>query len=114
MNIWFDMDGTLVDLYGIPNWLEYLQSDNPAPYLYAKPLLKLAPLARILNKLIRKGHTINIISWTAKNGSTQYNAEVAAAKIKWLKQHLWGRRDSSYRFCALGSAAWYEVLRLSA
>ena len=88
MNIWFDMDGTLVDLYGIPNWLEYIQSENPAPYLYAKPLLKLAPLARMLNKLIRKGHTINIISWTAKNGSPQYNSEVAATKIKWLEQHL--------------------------
>ena len=108
MDIWFDMDGTLADLYGIPNWLEYLQSENPAPYLYAKPLLKLSPLARILNKLIRKGHTVNIISWTSKNGSPQYNAEVAAAKIKWLSRHLKSVHFTQIDIVTYGTPKYYQ------
>ena len=28
MTIWFDMDGTLFDLYSVENWLEYLQNED--------------------------------------------------------------------------------------
>ena len=37
--ICFDMDGTIADLYGVQNWLEMLQAENPQPYRQAKPLL---------------------------------------------------------------------------
>ena len=33
----FDMDGTIADLYGVNGWLEYLQAENPWPYLAARP-----------------------------------------------------------------------------
>ena len=29
--IWFDMDGTIADLYGDPDWLAKLRAYNPAP-----------------------------------------------------------------------------------
>jgi hypothetical protein len=31
---------------------------------------------------------VNIISWTSRNGSEEYNEAVRQAKIKWLRQHL--------------------------
>ena len=37
MRIFFDMDGTFVNLYGIENWLEDLQEENVRPYRDAKP-----------------------------------------------------------------------------
>ena len=33
--IWFDMDGTLADLYGVENWLEKLRASDPSPYAEA-------------------------------------------------------------------------------
>lgn len=87
-DIWFDMDGTIADLYGVENWLPMLRAEDPAPYAAAAPLLKMQPLARKLNQLISRGYTVNIISWTARGGSENYNNEVREAKLKWLKIHL--------------------------
>ena len=88
MNIYFDMDGTIADLYGVENWLEDLLHEEVYPYTAAKPLVNMNSLARILNRLIRNGHTVNIISWTSRNGSESYNNAVKKAKIKWLETHL--------------------------
>ena len=86
--IYFDMDGTIADLYGVENWLEYLINKNAFPYENAKPLLKLSLLARILNELQRNGYRLGIISWLAKNSNEEYDKAVTDAKIKWLKSHL--------------------------
>lgn len=84
----FDMDGTLVDFYGVNGWLQYLQERNPYPYEVAKPLLNLSALARQLNKLQRNGYELNIISWCAKNSNKEFDAEVINAKKNWLAKHL--------------------------
>ena len=86
--IWFDMDGTIADLYGEPNWLEDLLNENPRPYQNAAPLVNMNTLARVLNRLTEKGYTVNIVSWLCKGGSAQYNEKVTNAKIKWLRRHL--------------------------
>ena len=86
--IWFDMDGTIADLYGVDGWLADLIAEETRPYAEAKPLLNMNSLARILNRLARNGWEINIISWTSKNGTETYNAEVAEVKRAWLKKHL--------------------------
>ena len=86
--IYFDMDGTIADLYGVENWLDYLLASNTLPYEVAKPLLKLNALARILNRLQREGYHIGIISWLSKSGSDEYNNAVAEVKRDWLKRHL--------------------------
>ena len=51
----FDMDGTIADLYGVENWLDYLIAENTRPYAIAKPLVNLSALARKLNALQRMG-----------------------------------------------------------
>lgn len=86
--IYFDMDGTIANLYGVENWLPQLQAANPAPYAEAAPLLKLQPLARHLNKLQAKGWKLGIISWLAKNSSEEYDKAVTEAKLNWLRKHL--------------------------
>lgn len=84
----FDMDGTLANLYGVENWLDYLIAKDTTPYAVAKPLVNLSSLARVLNKLQRNGYTIGVISWLAKNSNTDYDREVTEVKIAWLKNHL--------------------------
>ena len=84
----FDLDGTLVDLYGVENWLPMLINEDTTPYEIAKPLVNFSVLARILNKLIEEGYTVNVISWTSKGGSPEYNEAVAKVNRAYLKQHL--------------------------
>lgn len=88
MRVCFDMDGTFVNLYGVENWLAYLQNENPFPYLAAKPLVNLSRLARYMNRLQEKGIEICIISWLSKNGTAEYNQTVTDAKRIWLEKHL--------------------------
>ena len=88
MTIWFDMDGTIANLYGVQNWLDYLMASDPTPYAIAKPLLRLNALARVLNNLQRKGYKVGVISWLAKNRTADYDEAVTKAKIDWLTKHL--------------------------
>ena len=86
--IFFDMDGTIADLYGVENWLDYLIASDALPYAIAKPLLRLNSLARVLNRLQREGYRIGVISWLSKSGTEEYNNAVTEVKKNWLKKHL--------------------------
>lgn len=88
MTIWFDMDGTIANLYGVENWLTYLQNADTKPYEIAKPLVNMNTFAKTVHKAQKNGVKVGVISWTAKNASAEYNARVARAKRNWLKKHL--------------------------
>ena len=88
MKIWFDMDGTIADLYGVRDWLPALIARDTRPYEIARGIGNLALIARLLNKAQANGHEIGIISWTAKNAPAEYNARIATAKREWLGKHL--------------------------
>jgi hypothetical protein len=88
MKIWFDMDGTIADLYGVADWLPALIAEDTRPYEVAKGIGNLALIARLLNKAQANGHEIGIISWTSKAGTPAYNERVAEAKRVWLGRHL--------------------------
>lgn len=82
--ICFDLDGTLADLYGVPNWLEKLRAEDPSPYLDAKPLWDMDRLRSIMYRLLESGWEIRIISWLAKDSSEEYKKAVRLAKLNWL------------------------------
>ena len=84
----FDLDGTLANFYGVEGWLDDLENSCSRPYAIAKPLVNMSSLARLLNKLQKKGYTINIISWLSKTGTPEFNKEVTSVKQKWLTKHL--------------------------
>lgn len=88
MTINFDLDGTIYDLYGVNNWLEMLIAEDTTPYEIGKPLVRLATLARLLNKLQRNGYSLAVVSWLSKGGSADYNTRVTEAKLEWLGKHL--------------------------
>ena len=86
--IYFDMDGTIADLYGQKNWLADLIAEKPDPYKNAKPMVNMNRLARKLNSLQRAGYKVGIISWLSKSGTVEYNEVVTVAKRQWLAKHL--------------------------
>ena len=101
--IYFDMDGTIANLYGVENWLDYLRNNDETPYTVAEPLVRLASLARVLNNLQRKGYKIGIISWLAKNSSTDYDEKVTKAKRAWLNKHLHSVRFDEINIVTYGT-----------
>jgi len=86
--IYFDMDGTIANLYGIETWLDDIINENTRPYEQAKTMVRMSNLARLLNRLQTKGYTIGIVSWLAKNGTDEYGMRVTNAKRGWLNRHL--------------------------
>lgn len=88
MKIYFDMDGTIADLYAVENWLPKLRASDASPYEEADVMLNMSVLARYLNKLQKLGYEIGIISWTSKGGTEKYNRAVEVAKLNWLHDHL--------------------------
>ena len=86
--IYFDLDGTIADLYGVSGWLADLEAENVRPYAEAKPLLNLSLLARYIHKAQRMGYMVGVISWLSKSGSPAYDEAVTTAKREWLAKHL--------------------------
>jgi hypothetical protein len=86
--IYFDMDGTIANFYGVPDWLECLERSDVHPYKVAAPLVNMNLLARRLNALRARGYHIGIVSWTSKTGTDEFNEATKMAKLEWLKKHL--------------------------
>ena len=86
--IYFDMDGTIADLYNVPDWENKLNAYDVSPYVDAMPLVNMDKLNSILNKFIAIGYVIGVISWSAKYGTKEYNKETRKAKRAWIKNNL--------------------------
>lgn len=89
MNICIDMDGTIADLYGYPDWLGALtQDENADPYRYCAPLVNCKRLRNALRCAMDAGHDVYIISWNCGGDTSRaYRKQVAAAKRRWLHAH---------------------------
>ena len=101
--IWFDMDGTLGNLYAVEGWLSMLRAYDPTPYIEAGVMLNMNLLARYLNRLQEAGYQIGIISWLSKCPTPEYDEAVTAAKLVWLKKHLRSVSWNAIRIVAYGT-----------
>ena len=86
--IYFDMDGTIADLYGYQNWESKLRQEDVTPYRECQPLVDMNILNQVLTSLTKFGIIIGIISWSAKGGSKNYNKQVRRAKKEWCNKYL--------------------------
>lgn len=94
--ICFDMDGTIADLYSVPNWLDKLRAEDSSPYSDAAPMWNMKELRKVLLLLISEGWEVRVISWLSKDSSESYKNEVRKAKLGWLEKY-----DFPYRRCHL-------------
>lgn len=86
--IYFDMDGTIANLYGQKNWLKKLRAEKTAPYEKATPMVDMKALKATLNSLREKGYKLGIITWLAKDSTQEYKRAVRCAKQDWLDKHF--------------------------
>ena len=94
--ICFDMDGTIADLYSVPNWLDKLRAEDSSPYSDATPMWNMKELRKVLLLLTSEGWEVRVISWLSKDSSESYKNEVRKAKLEWLEKY-----DFPYRRCHL-------------
>ena len=94
--ICFDMDGTIANLYSVPNWLDKLRAEDSSPYSDAAPMWDMEELRKVLLLLTGEGWEVRVISWLSKDSSESYKNEVRKAKLEWLAKY-----DFPYRRCHL-------------
>lgn len=109
--IYFDMDGTVADLYGVPNWLEKLRSFDASPYIEAKPLVNMAELEKVCRTLMSQGYQIGIITWLSKGSNNKYDRKVIQAKYEWFEHYM--PYITSYHPIAYGVPKQKAVKRVS-
>ena len=101
--IYLDMDGTIADLYAVPNWLWSLRAFKADPYRTAPPMMRMNRLARVLNRLQRQGYTIGIVSWLSKEPNPYFDNAVIKAKMDWLAEHLHSVQFDEIHIIAYGT-----------
>lgn len=82
--IYFDMDGTLAGLFFVKGFSEMLNHGNMEPYEKARPLFNVEEMNVVIEKLVKKGYAIGIISYADE----QYIQEATKAKMKWLQNYF--------------------------
>lgn len=86
--IYFDMDGTIADLYNVQNWENKLNACDVSPYTEAEPLVNMDELNNLMQKFVAIGFVIGVISWSAMNGTKDYNKATRKAKKQWINNNL--------------------------
>lgn len=86
--IYFDMDGTIANLYSVNNWEYKLNHEDVTPYKEATPLHDMQVINSIMYQLKGLGVTIGVISWLAMHSTKEYNKATRKAKREWLKEFL--------------------------
>lgn len=86
--IWFDMDGTIADLYGVDGWLDDLIAHNTRPYAKAKDIYNVIDLLDVMVNLKNKGYKLGIISWGSKENNAEFDKAVEIVKKAWLYDRI--------------------------
>ena len=88
--IYFDLDGTVYDLYGQPDWLERITTlADPTAYANEDAtLVDMVALHETLHNLLAAGYEVGVVSWLAKNATEDYNKQVRRIKREWVKKFL--------------------------
>lgn len=82
-----DMDGTILDFYGVDGWLDDLMNEKTRPYDIAKPLYDIEALNALLDILRLQGWRIVITTWLSKGATKEFENATRASKLAWLKRH---------------------------
>lgn len=82
--VYFDMDGTFVDLYGVYDWQHKITHGDVSPYLKADPLVSIKQLKKLLKMLHNKHVHTGVLSWGAKGSDLAFLKRTKQAKIDWI------------------------------
>ena len=84
-SIWFDMDGTIAELYKVEGWLSALRSNDWSVYSKCAPRHNYQRINMAIEALIANGWQVGVITWASKGiGWGDDLNEIANEKFNWL------------------------------
>lgn len=86
--IYFDMDGTVADLYGSDNWLDNLQNERNGVFNNLFPLVDMNELAMVCHQLMDNGYSFGIITWLPMGASYEYEHVCEQEKREWANEFM--------------------------
>ena len=87
--IYFDLDGTLYNLYQKPNWLEDLREEKAG--VFSDENLLMVDFERFyfsIMELFKNGYQFGVISWLPMQASIEYEEICRKEKIAWIAENL--------------------------
>lgn len=84
-SIWFDMDGTIAELYKVKDWLPALRSNDWSVYDRCLPRAHHERINAAVEALIENGWQVGVITWASKG--IDFGADLSAIeeiKFNWL------------------------------
>lgn len=83
-----DMDGTIDNLYAVPDWHKCLyETLDATPYKIARPIYDMGLFNAILSALHAQGWTIVIDTWLSRTKDDAFHAAIREAKLQWLENY---------------------------
>ena len=70
--IYFDMDGTVADLYGEKNWLNNLRNEREGSFINLRPLVDMSELDMVCHQLMNLGYSFGVITWLPMGASYEF------------------------------------------
>lgn len=86
-NVFFDMDGTVADLYGRDGWLLELRS-KVSPFKELAPLVDMEALDSYMKALKPRNFHFEIITWTPMEATHKFHTECANDKDLWATKYM--------------------------
>lgn len=96
-SIWFDMDGTIADLYKVEGWLPKLRSNDWSVYSECAPRHNYQRINAAIEALIENGWQVGVITWASKGiGWSKELREIAEIKHSWLRRFFPALADGKF------------------
>ena len=88
IKIFFDLDGTVYNLYQISGWKEKLENENPEVFREGSFIGNYPEFMAICHKLLERGIQFGVITWLPMQASEEYEKECAEVKREWVKKFM--------------------------
>lgn len=86
--IYFDMDGTVADLYGEKNWLNNLRNECEGSFINLRPLVDMNELAMVCHQLMNLGYSFGVITWLPMGASYEFERVCEEEKRAWVEEFM--------------------------
>lgn len=84
-SIWFDMDGTIAELYKVKDWLPALRSNDWSVYDKCLPRAHFERINAAIEALVENGWQVGVITWASKGiGWDRHLDAIGETKFEWL------------------------------
>ena len=86
--IYFDLDGTVYNLYGQKDWLKRLDNEDETVFKTGDFIGDYDEFMTIIHKLFEKGVEFGVITWLPMYATPSFERKCAEVKKDWIYKYL--------------------------